>query len=96
MVFITISLSEVRRDFPGLVLIFTTMKGIRIQVIYGSDSELMTASTNKWLDDNENRVVVISISPAIPKSNGGGYVTIQYTGVENVLSVPVKNPEVNQ
>ena len=72
------------------------MKGIRIQVIYGSDSELMTASTNKWLDDNENRVVVISISPAIPKSNGGGYVTIQYTGVENVLSVPVKNPEVNQ
>lgn len=87
---------ESKWGFPRSVLIFTTMKGIRIQVIYGSDSELMTASTNKWLDDNENRVVVISISPAIPKSNGGGYVTIQYTGVENVLSVPVKNPEVNQ
>lgn len=73
------------------------MKGIRVQVIHGIGSEDLTKEVNRWLDENEDKHVIVSISPAMPMghSGGGGYVTINYTTSENVLSVPVKSPEEN-
>ena len=71
------------------------MKGIRVQVIYGDSADSLNIWVNRWLDENEDKHVIVSISPAIPMgtSGGGGYLTIQYTTPENLLSVPVKSPE---
>jgi hypothetical protein len=57
---------------------------MRVQVIYGDLAEDITTNTNQWLKANETKVVVISISPAIPRGKyGGAYLTITYTEVEN-------------
>ena len=59
---------------------------MRVKVIYGDNVDDITDETNKWLVANENRVVITSISPAIPKSGGGGYITIIYTEVEKLFT----------
>jgi hypothetical protein len=57
---------------------------MRVQVIYGDSADDITDNTNQWLKANETKIVVISISPAMPRgANGGAYLTITYTEVEN-------------
>lgn len=58
---------------------------MRIQVLNGENSREITKEANKWLEENEKTVVIISISPAIPKEGGGGYITITYEKVEGIF-----------
>ena len=55
---------------------------MRVKVIFGNDAKLLTADTNKWLEDNESQKVIISISPVSSRSESGGYITIIYTDKE--------------
>jgi len=59
---------------------------MRVEVIYGENVREITNDTNKWLAANEDKVVITSISPAIPKSSGGGYITIIYTEMEKLFT----------
>jgi glycine cleavage system H lipoate-binding protein len=58
---------------------------MRIQVISGDNPYEVTTNTNEWLKENEDSVVIISISPAIPRDRGGAYVTITYSKVESAF-----------
>jgi hypothetical protein len=64
---------------------------MRIKVVHGKSGDEITKNTNKWLEENEDKYVILSISPAMPKgTNCGGYVTIVYNEVEKILA-PVEN-----
>lgn len=59
---------------------------MRIKVIAEGTAKALTNSVNEWLEINEKSVVILSISPAIPKGeSSGGYITITYDLVENVF-----------
>lgn len=51
---------------------------MRVQVVWGDNGEELTINTNRWLEDNEKKVVVLSISPAAASSRNGSYITIVY------------------
>ena len=60
------------------------LSGMRIKVIAGSTANQITKDTNEWLEVNEKSIVILSISPAIPREHGG-YITITYEFLENVF-----------
>ena len=66
---------------------------MRVKVIHGENCGEITQNTNKWLEANEDKYVILSVSPAIPKGqSGGGYITITYTPSEKIFS-QVDSPE---
>lgn len=67
---------------------------MRVKVIHGENCGDLTQNTNKWLEANEDKYVILSISPAIPKGqSGGGYITITYEQIRDVRFVPVDPSE---
>ncbi len=57
-----------------------------VVVIFDKNSlDLLTDKKNKWLDDNGDQFVIMSISPVMPLANGGGLIQITYSDKDKVF-----------
>lgn len=66
---------------------------MRIKVIYGENASDITDSVNNWLAEYEEKVTVISISPAMPREKDGAYITIVFEDPNKIFNVVVKSEE---
>jgi hypothetical protein len=64
-----------------------------IKVIFGNSAKDLTDKVNGWLEEYEEKVTILSISPAMPREKDGGYVTIVFEDPNKIFNVVVKSEE---